>query len=475
MNRLVDVLFALSLLMMTGVAATDRFSPLYLILGYLLLIVVAGNAYDLREHYNISWIFSIQTGFVFVLGIVLIGLAIGGLGNRAIELGITFILVVAFLLVRDDLLAFVRTAGPYLAAFAILFGIFLYHSRTFAANTGLGMFPVYVGFFLALHLFFFPEYVDDDIIFWSVAAIAGITSLLGILAIGQGEFTLWAFEVRLWNGTAPIPFGPEFPIVRSVFANPNTFGVVQFVGTVGASIAIVRAFGSRWPILAVVPLGLFALNAFGLLLSDSRASMAAAAITIGIYCMAVADRRLLPVAFVGAIVGVATVLIGMYLSILPIDPANRFILWQAGIEMLRAEGSLLGEGLIGTREAIEPYLDDGGGSVHNSYLSIFIRAGFLGGLAYLLLVFGPLFHGMVRYTRVNVPMFAMATGFTVHQLFEGYTLYQFGLGSTIGALAVGYVIASLVPDDLELTLRQMLDDTDLLHRVRWTDSSSDQR
>ncbi len=39
-------------------------------------------------------------------------------------------------------------------------------------------------------------------------------------------------------------------------------------------------------------------------------------------------------------------------------------------------------------------------------------------------------------------MLALAVGFAVHQLFEGYTLYQFGPGSVLGALAVGYTIAS---------------------------------
>lgn len=72
-------------------------------------------------------------------------------------------------------------------------------------------------------------------------------------------------------------------------------------------------------------------------------------------------------------------------------------------------------------------------------------------------------------------MFALATGFAVHQLFEGYTLYQLGPGSLIGALAVGYVIASLVPTDPEPAARRTLVDIDLLQRSRWTDESSDRQ
>lgn len=474
MNRLVDALFALVILMATLTAVSEPFSPIYLVLGYLLLAVIACNAYDLRTNHEVSWLFSIQVGLIFGLGLVLIGLALGGLGNRVLDIGLTFGLVLAFVLTRDDLPAFVGAAGPYLLAFAVVFGILLYHGRTFVANSGLGLFPVYAGFFLALNLFFYPRYVDDNAVLWSVATIAGVTSSLGLLAVNLGEFTFWVFEVRLWSGTVSPPLGPEFPVVRSVFANPNTFGIMQFAGTVAAGVATVRALGSRWPILAVVPSGLLALNAFGLLLSGSRASMVAAAVATGLYCAAVADRRLLPVALVGVAVGIPAVLAGIYLSILPIDSGNRFVLWRAGIEMLRAEGSLLGEGLIGTNEAIAPYLD-GGGSVHNSYLTMFIRAGFLGGVAYLLLVLGPLLHGMIRYARVNVPMFALATGFAVHQLFEGYTLYQLGPGSLIGALAVGYVIASLVPTDPEPTPKRMLVDANSMERPRWTDGSGDRR
>ncbi|WP_066383431.1 hypothetical protein [Halalkalicoccus paucihalophilus] len=73
----------------------------------------------------------------------------------------------------------------------------------------------------------------------------------------------------------------------------------------------------------------------------------------------------------------------LYYSVLPIDPANRFVLWRAGFEAVYRDSGLLGQGIVGTREAIAPYLPDGAGGYtsHNSYFSISIRTGLVGGLA----------------------------------------------------------------------------------------------
>ncbi|WP_336343216.1 O-antigen ligase family protein [Halalkalicoccus ordinarius] len=449
MDRVVNGLFVLALGLAALTWATEPFRTIHLVLVYLLVAVVACNQYDQRANEGISMLFSIQVAIAFGLGIVLLALSLGGLGVRVLEGVLVFSLVLAFVLVRDDLLAFARTNLAYLLAFSVVFGIFLGHSLGFVADSSLGLFPVYAGFVLAFNLFCLPRYVDDDAVLWSVASVAGFFALLGLLVIVRGEFTWWLFEVRIWDGDAsPWFVDRELPVIRSVFANPNTLGVLLFAGAVTAVAATLRTLRSGWPLLAILPAGLLALNGLGLYFTDSRASILAAAVAVGVYVAAALDRRLLPVAGISTAVIVPVLLLGIYVGVIPIDPANRFELWRAGIEAVRTEGSWLGEGIVGTRGVIEPYLADGVGSysVHNSYLSIFIRIGLLGGIAYLVLVLGPLVHGLVRYDRVNVAMFTLAVGFAIHQLFEGYTFYQFGPGSIVGALAVGYVISSLTPD-----------------------------
>lgn len=445
MDRITHSLFAFILAGAVFTTTIDSLGAVHLTLAYLVLAVIAFNQYDYRVNEGISLLFSAQVTLVFALGVMIITLVLGGLGVRTLELAVVFALTLAFVLLRDDIDTFVPGAYPYLAAFALLFGIFLYHARGFAANTGLGLFPVLAGIVLALNLFVVPRYVDSDAVYWSLAAVATLVVLIGLPAVFLGDYTLWAFDVRAWSGDMTIPLiDRQVPVMRSIFANPNTLGLLLFPGTVAAVVATHRtAVHGNYPFLAILPAGTVPILVLGLALSNSRASMLAAIVAIGVYTLATTDRDLLPIATVGVAVGLVLFLGAIYVSVLGIDPANRFALWRAGIQAIYNEGSLLGEGIVGTGQVIEPYLDNGGSAVHNSYLSVFIRAGLLGGLAYTALVVGPIVQGALGADRVNVPMFALATGFAVHQLFESYTLYQFGPGSVIGALAVGYVIASL--------------------------------
>lgn len=444
MDRLTDILFAMTVLLAVLVATTEQFSSVHLVLMYLFLIAIAFNQYDSRIHGDISPLFSLQVGLTFGLGTILIILVVGGLGFRRLELLAVFFVLFAFVLARDDLVGFLPTAAPYLGAAAAVTGIFLFHAQEFGSGSGLGLFPVFAAIVLAFNLFVLPRYVSADAVYWTVATVtAGITAM-SLPAVIYGDFSLWIFEVRTWTGSLSPPLlDRDVPIVRSIFANPNTFGLLVFPGVVASAVTAHRTVTrSSSPLLATVPLGCLGITAIGLYLSNSRASMLAAAVAVGVYALAVTNRRLIPAILVGVGLLVPLFLTLVYVGVLPIDPAHRFTLWRAGVDAMRHDSGLLGQGLIGTGAAIEPYLD-GGGSVHSSYLSIGIRAGLLGGLAYCVLVFGSLIHGIAGYRRVNVGMLALATGFAVHQLFEGYTLFSLGPGSIFGALAIGYIIASL--------------------------------
>lgn len=444
MDRLTDLLFVMTVLLAVLVATTEQFASVHLVLIYLFCIVIAFNQYDSRIHEGISPLFSLQIGLTFGLGTLLIILVVGGLGFRRLELLAVFLVLFAFVLTRDDLIQFLPTAIPYLGATAVLVGIFLSHAQEFGSGSGLGLFPVFAGIVLAFNLFVLPRYVSVDGVYWTVTTVTAGITMMSLPVVLYGDFSLWVFEVRTWSGDLSLPvLDREVPIVRSIFANPNTFGLLVFPGVVASAVTAHRTLTrTASPLLAIVPLGCFALTSAGLYLSNSRASMLAAAVAVGVYALAVTSRRLIPAVLLGVCLLVPLFLVLVYFSVLLIDPAHRFTLWRAGLEAIRHDSGILGQGLIGTGTAIEPYLDSGG-SVHNSYLSIGIRAGLLGGLAYCVLVLGPLIHGVIGYRRVDVGMLALATGFAVHQLFEGYTLFALGPGSIFGALAVGYVIASL--------------------------------
>lgn len=448
MDKLTGPLFGLSVLFVVLSAAIDRIGSIHITLSYLLLVVIIFNQYDHRKNAGISPLFSLQVGLLFALGTVLLVLEVGGLGIRWLELGAVFVLTLVFVLTRDDLKVALPSMAPYIMAFAVLFGVFLFHSRRFAADSGMGLFPVFAGTVLALNLFVLPRYVSDGSVYRAISAVGIGIVVLAIPTYFGGDYSLWLLEVRTWDGSVAIPaLDRDLPIMRSIFENPNTLGLLLFPGTVGTYIMACRTVRSR-PIRTIPLASAFAVLAFGFYLSNSRASILAAAVAITVYTLAGTDRGLLPGAVLGVAIGVPVFLLLLYLSVLPIDSAHRFELWRASIEAIRADGTLLGHGLVSTRDVIEPYRPDGIGSYssHNSYLSIFIRTGLLGGFAYLLIVIGPIVSGVLQCDRVNVGMLSIAVGFAVHQLFEGYTLYQFGPGSVLGALAIGYVIASLGHD-----------------------------
>jgi hypothetical protein len=139
MDKLTDLLFASVLGLVVLATVTDRINALHLVLASLFLSIIAFNQYDSRTHDGISPLFSLQVGLAFTLGTVLIVLVVGGLGVRTLELVSVFVLLLAFVLARDDLGTYLPAAGPYLAAFVVLLGVFLYHTREFPAGSGLGL------------------------------------------------------------------------------------------------------------------------------------------------------------------------------------------------------------------------------------------------------------------------------------------------------------------------------------------------
>lgn len=441
----VRLLTGLTLLLVATAPATDLIGTNHLSLAYLVLIALA-LGHDAATHDGIASLVVLQVALVFAIVGLVTALTGGGLGSRRFELGAVFVCTLLFVLARDDLPTFGTHGAPYLVAFATLFGIFLAHSSRYAASSGLALFPVFAGVLLGLNLFVVPRYVSQDAVYWSLGLIAAGVSLLALPTVVSGDYSIGVFEVRTWTSTLPIG---DVPISRSIYANPNTLGLVVFPGTIASVVAARRTYVlSHHPTFASIPLLCFPLTVVGLVLSNSRAAMLAAAIGLCLYvAIERSGARGIPLLMTGFAIAVGLFLVAIFFGVLPIDPANRFTLWRAGLLALLSEGSPLGAGLVGTSEVIEPYLPAGAGaySVHNSYLSIALRAGFVGGLAYLVLVVGPLIHAIVRpaVSARTLGMLAIASGFAVHQLFEAYTLYQFGPGSILGALAVGYVIESL--------------------------------
>lgn len=419
----------------------------------LLTSLVAFSQYDYQENDNyFSGFLGVQIALGLAIATALVfhthvdGLRLGGLI-------ILYLMLIGLIVIQYDSRAYLRAATPYILGYALLAGVFLYHVLSVTPTSGLALFPVFAAIVLGVNLFILPRYVAGPFFYHLLAVGAALFAVIGLRTILSGEYSIWGFEVGIW-GTRSVPLvAEEIPIIQSVFANPNTLGMILFPGLIAAVVEFHRVaieYRSDWG-LFFVPI--IIINVIGLYLTNSRASMLAAAAGLTIYGVyVIAGRQAIPIGLLAAFGGILTVLIGLYI-ISPDGAGNRFILWSAGLEAYLDSPTYLGEGLISTSEVIAPYLPNGGSSVHNSYLSILLRTGIVGMIAYLVLVIGPILHGALRYHTVSPAAMAIAGAFAVHQVFEVYTLYQYGFGSIVGTLAVGYVIASLGSIDTDTWMK----------------------
>ena len=379
--------------------------------------------------------------------------------GRVLAFTLVFVAFLVFVGTSVDPVSFLRRSGVYLVAFAVmLFAIFT-HLPALPAGSGGISYAMQAGFLLGLNLFVLPRYVSRDAFLWVVAVVSGVVMAASLPVYLVGEYALFGQPVRLWGTTfSPPLLGTELPFLQSVFGNPNGTGVLAFAGTVCAATAAHRAYmGDTWtpasidvPVSPLVVLGglLTVVSGLGLFLSYSRTSWLATAVALGIYAATVSlGRDYLPHAVLAAGGAVVLFLLAIFLSILPVGTNGRFVLWGGGLRAILDAASLLGGGMVSSSEVIAPYIEGQyrGYSVHNSYLYMFLRAGLLGGAAYLLLTIGSVLDGAARRLDGEVGFVALAAGFAVHQLFESYTLYQFGIGSVLGALAVGYLIVDAPP------------------------------
>jgi hypothetical protein len=389
--------------------------------------------------------------------------------GRAAKLTFIVLLLLFFLGISIKQRTYLRKTSVFLLAFAVLFSIYVYHVVGLHPDTGSAAFPLLAGFMMGLTLFVLPRYVSSDAFLWTVGLVACVTVLIGLPAYDIGNYTFFGMEVALYGAAfSPLFMNEQIPVLQSVFVNPNTFGVVMFAGTASAGILIHRLFpdtssdnesrqmradGASASVLSypfVFSLGLsclaggvFVINAIGLYLSHSRACYLAAAVSLVLYfSYVVLGRRSLPYAL-GGLVGVVALFL-ILLPVIGINPSGRFTLWGGGVTYLYKNVSLLGEGIVATGDLIKPYVAKPyrGQAPHNSYLSTFIRAGLLGGAAYLFIIAGSLIVGVVRYQQVNVPALALAFGFAIHQMFESYSLFQHGILAMIASLSFGFLILS---------------------------------
>lgn len=446
---------------------------IYHILVFILCFGGIGFAVYGYKTYGLDGRFGILLFTYLLCMVVLIGVVLQQMGSgfpnpgRIAKLTLIALLFLFFLGVSPNQRTFTKKTGVYLLAFGVLFSLYLAHSLGWAPASGRASVPITDGFMMGLCLFVIPRYVSRDMFMWIISIFSGFFVLISIPAYYIGNYTFLGMEVRLWDSSfTPLLMNGKITVLQSVFANPNTFAVLAFAGTITAAILAhrkypgadlthedrqVRADGASatvWSYPFVRSLGLFCLagvvfgiNAIGTYLSYSRASFLAVGFALVLYFSYVSlGRRSLP--FTLAVLVGGFVLLLFLLPMIGINVTGRFALWSGGIEAILSDSTLFGQGIVDPGEAIAPYVEQPhkGKSPHNSYLTIFISVGLLGGVMYLVIVAGSLLSGVVRYQQVDVPALVLAFGFALHQMFEAYSLFGPTMKSMIAALAFGYLI-----------------------------------
>lgn len=478
MRRLTRYLFATILaLMIVGLPLTEASTPLVnkahimtfgLVLGGIGFTVYGYQVYGIDGRFGV-----LLTTYLLSM-MVLIGVAFrvtgGGFPNpgRAAKLTLIGMLLLFFITICPRQYQYLRRTRIFLLAFVVLFWSYLLDAIPLVLPNSIdsAAFFIITSVLLALNLFIIPRYVSRNAFLWIVSFFASGMVLLGIQAY-SGAFSFFGLTVTVRDFTfTPIFTNMKIYALTSIFENPNMMGIVGFAGTVSAAVLATELFPrreqttNRHPMRAdggtatassfpfVVSIGLsciagllFVINAFGLYLTNSRASYLAAAVALCLYGVyLVFGRRSLPYAVVGLLVGVPLLL--FTLLALGISFTGRLDLWSAAIEAAFDDNLLFGYGYTNPpQDVINPYLPgDSNYSVHNAYLKILIEVGVVGLVAYLVLTVGSLFRGVFQSDTVDVPALVLVFGFAVNQFFETYTLFRNSIAAILASLAVGYLI-----------------------------------
>lgn len=362
--------------------------------------------------------------------------------------------VVGFTLLADDPREYSQAQWLVLWCFGIVATIHFLHGMDVSVASPRARQPLWAAVVMGCCLVVLPRHLPVELFLWTLNRVAAAVILLGLATYLVGEYALWGVQFR-FHGTIVVPgVGLEVPAIRSLFVNRNALGLLALSGLLAAVAEFHRGLHHavdagldrrRVPGAVAVPAGLLAVNAVGFAASFGRALWAIAPAALGVYLAPVVlDREALPVAVAAAVAYVLGGILAVYLAVrtglLASDPSDRFHLWAASLRAIVDNPSLLGEGIVSTANFILPYRDGGApASPHSSYLTIWIRTGLVGGLAYVGVNAGSLLEGARRARTVDAAALALAVAFVAHQLFESYTLFAWWIGSVLGALSLGFV------------------------------------
>ncbi|WP_101296761.1 O-antigen ligase family protein [Halegenticoccus soli] len=335
-----------------------------------------------------------------------------------------FALVPAYYLIRSNFTLRVPLETTALVgAITLLFGFHLLTGHY--SNLEYGLLPVYTSVVVIAGLVFLPQLVDSETLLTHVAIFGALVGLFGALvwATGTGDaFHMFSHANK-----------------RSIFNDPNTLGLLAFVGFVGSLGAFSRTRSRR-------AAGLVVANLVFVGITVSRGVWLAVAAALCVLALDALFSRRIAAAAVSAGV-LTTAAVTALVVTLPVETTlflpltNRQYLWQATVEATYEAGLFTGAGFYMPGPHIRPFVEfelEAGKSLgpHNSYLLVFFYGGVVGLVLYLHLLWGTIARAF-RDPRVDVLLVALAVGFGANLFFEGYSFWSVGMHGVLLTLAFG--------------------------------------
>jgi O-antigen ligase len=276
----------------------------------------------------------------------------------------------------------------------------------------------------------------DFRIFWAwFGSISAVLVVIGLPTLIIDEYSVSLLTIESWGENTLLL--PGLNTIQSIFANPNSLGIICAFSIVGNV-----ATGRR----SVASLVIIAINIVGLAASDGQAAQLGVVTGVGILILSKRSQTLSVLTTVACLIGIL-VGTGMVFRLIPgtefvssISLNGRRELWTASAQAF-SEQPIIGYGTANMSEVLEPYITDQrylGIGPHNSYIRMILIGGILTGVLYALLHVVLLIRNVQVGTDGALASHAVLWSSVVIQFFNGATVFGLSPSSVLFAIALGW-------------------------------------
>lgn len=304
-------------------------------------------------------------------------------------------------------------------------------------------------------IFIVPKVTEfTEMLHW-VSIISAILGGLGILALIVGEYDLLVATVSIEHGGHVSLLNTDIrtPPIKSILSNQNGLAHITGVGVFSSALLIVYRRDVKYGLFLTISL-------VALLLTGSRSSIiilgAGTASLLALYAEKKRSINISSLVIYSSFI-VTCIYIFLFfvyspsvLYKLPVNLAGRVDLWEATTyvtklnimtgtgyatesitEIAHANDAIVLEGMLPERLQEQ--------SPHNSYLSIFLHTGIVGGAVYVLFIHYSFYRASIGETNfVKSTVICIGTIYIALQNIEEFGILGFNIHSVIFALALGY-------------------------------------